>query len=418
VKWKAYPEYKDSGMQWPKKTPKNWEVTRLKRIAYFVYGESLSTEDRISGMYQVFGSNGPVGDHEKANTNGPCLVIGRKGSFGKVTYSANPCFAIDTTYFVDKTSTNNDLRWLYYCLQWLKLDAFSKDTGVPGLAREDAYENLIPFCDREEQHAIAAFLDRETQRIDSLIAKKQRQIELLQEKRSTLISHVVTKSLDPNVKMKDSGVEWQGEIPEHWDKAKIIRYAKLRTGGTPDRDNPIYWENGTVNWMSSGEVNKVYVYDTDQKITFEGMNHSNASMLPENSVMIALNGQGKTKGMTAILKISSSCNQSLAGFICDEINLHYNYLFYFLTSRYKDLRGLVGDGLRDGLSLSLLKEIYVFVPPLKEQKTIANYLDSEIVTFDKLKNIIELSIIKLKEYRSALISAAVTGKIDVRQEVF
>ncbi len=155
---------------------------------------------------------------------------------------------------------------------------------------------------------------------------------------------------------KDSGVEWLGEVPGHWNWAKIIRHASLRTGGTPDRNNPLYWVDGTINWLASGEVNKRIIWEVDGKITEAGIRNSNASMLPENSVLIALNGQGRTKGMSALLKVPSTCNQSLAAFICNEEVLLPSYLHFYLESRYRDIRGLVGEQ-RDGLSLGLLKQI-------------------------------------------------------------
>jgi type I restriction enzyme S subunit len=197
VRWREYPRYKPSGVEWLGEIPEQWEVLRLKNIARFGYGDSLSAGDRIPGDYDVYGSNGIVDQHERPNTKGPCLIIGRKGSFGKVAYSENPCFAIDTTYFIDSTLTRNDLRWLYYCLQWLHLDSFTKDSAVPGLSREDAYENFVLFCPIDEQRAIAAFLDRKTGRIDALITKVQESIDLLKEYRTALISHAVTKGLAP-----------------------------------------------------------------------------------------------------------------------------------------------------------------------------------------------------------------------------
>jgi len=193
-RWKRYPAYRDSGVEWIGEVPEGWDVLRLKNIAHFGYGNSLAAEERVPGEYYVYGSNGIVGQHELSNTKGPCLIIGRKGSFGKVTYSEKSGFAIDTTYFVDSTLTDSNLRWLFYSLQWLQLDSFSKDSAVPGLAREDAYQNLVPCCSLNEQRTIAAFLDRETGRIDSLIEKKERQIELLQEKRAALICRSIGES--------------------------------------------------------------------------------------------------------------------------------------------------------------------------------------------------------------------------------
>src|SRR5438876_3385491 len=122
-KWKSYPEYKDSGVEWLGEIPVHWDVVRLKYLARVNYGDSLPAEARQEGEVPVFGSNGSVGFHSQPNTVGPVLVIGRKGSFGKINYSDQPCFAIDTTYYIDARNSRADLRWLFYVLLLLRLDA-------------------------------------------------------------------------------------------------------------------------------------------------------------------------------------------------------------------------------------------------------------------------------------------------------
>jgi type I restriction enzyme S subunit len=204
-------------------------------------------------------------------------------------------------------------------------------------------------------------------------------------------------------------------VPEHWDIGKIRYFSEVLTGGTPNRNHSEYWDCGTIPWMSSGEVNYRIVTDTLEKITPFAMKNSNAKLLPINSVMIALNGQGKTKGMAAILKIPATCNQSLAAIVCDSEKIHYYYMLFYLESRYKEIRGLVGE-MRDGLNLDIIRSLPIYKPPLPEQYAITEFLDREITVIDHLGKMIKGSIDKLQEYRSALVSAAVTGKIDVRQE--
>jgi type I restriction enzyme, S subunit len=229
-RWQPYPAYKPTGVEWLGDIPAHWDAKPLKRVTRFAYGDSLAAENRVEGEVLVYGSNGVVGSHDSANAKAPCIIVGRKGSFGKITFSEQPCFAIDTTFFIDSTQSQHHLRWLLYCLSCLNLDSFSKDSAVPGLAREEAYSRVVPLCSPQEQRAIAAFLDRETTRLDALMAKKQRLIELLQEQRTALISHVVTKGLDPNVALKDSGVEWLGKIPAHWYVMKFSQAAFFQEG--------------------------------------------------------------------------------------------------------------------------------------------------------------------------------------------
>lgn len=387
-----YSDCRPSGVARLGEIPAHWEVRRLKSVARFGYGDSLATDDRIPGDFDVYGSNGVVGQHDEANTQGPCLVVGRKGSFGKVAYSEKPCFAIDTTYFVDERLTQSNLRWLYYSLQWLRLDAFSKDSAVPGLAREDAYENVMAFCPLHEQRAIAAFLDRETARIDALIEKKQRQIELLQEKRAALISHAVTKGLDPNVKMKDSSIEWLGEIPEHW---KVVRFKYVlwlqRGHDLPitefhEGQYPVCGSNGSIGYHSqfttkgpgvtvgrSGSVGEVNYIDTDYWA------HNTALYVKE-------------------------FRQSIA-----------RYAFYLLKTL--DVKYLSEGTAVGTLNRNYIHDVPIAIPLVTEQRTIVAFLDREAAQIDVLVKKVEESIQKLREYRTALISAAVTGKIDVRGEV-
>lgn len=191
-----YPAYKDFGVECLGKVPAHWEIRRLKQVCQLIYGDSLPTEIRREGNIQVYGSNGIIGTHSKANTKAPCIIIGRKGSFGKINFSFYPVFAIDTTYFIDERFTTSDLRWLYYLLILLNLDSISKDSTVPGLSREDAYEKLLPLPPLPEQTAIVEYLDSKTAKFDTAIAATRRSIELLKEYRTRLIADVVTGKLD------------------------------------------------------------------------------------------------------------------------------------------------------------------------------------------------------------------------------
>ena len=231
-RYRRYPEYKDSSVEWLREIPAHWSALPIKRVCRFAYGESLASDNRRDGEVAVFGSNGAVGTHNRSNTGAPCLIVGRKGSFGKVNYSADAVFAIDTTFAIDARNTKEDLRWLYYILQSSWLDMISKDSAIPGLDREDAYSRVIAGSPRSEQPDIAAFLDRETAKIDGLVAKKERLIELLQEKRTALITRAVTRGLDPNVPTKESGVEWLGAIPAHWHIRTLKRVSpEITVGG-------------------------------------------------------------------------------------------------------------------------------------------------------------------------------------------
>jgi len=206
---------------------------------------------------------------------------------------------------------------------------------------------------------------------------------------------------------KDSGVDWLGEVPEHW-RAGSLRWLALRySGGTPDKTNIGYWEGGTVPWLNSGAVNDRLITTPSALITQEAFENSSAKWIPVGGLVMALAGQGKTKGMVAQLGFRSTCNQSMAAIIPGE-ELNARFLFWWLDSNYENIRNLAGGDLRDGLNLELLGNIKCPIPEPAEQSRIAAFLDRESAKIDALvteqRRLIEL----LKEKRQAVISHAVT----------
>jgi type I restriction enzyme S subunit len=215
--------------------------------------------------------------------------------------------------------------------------------------------------------------------------------------------------------MKDSGVEWIGEIPKGWEVGKIYQYSKMYSGSTPSRTISEYWEDGTIPWMSSGEVNKKKIKTIDGRITELGYKNSNTPMLPIGTIIIGLNGQGKTKGTVGILEVETTCNQSLCGMVFNDVVIPM-FSFYFLDTQYYHLRGLVGEGQREGISVSFLGRYPFIIPPLSEQSQIVSYLDEQTQLIDKTISVEERRIELLKEYRQSLISEVVTGKRKVTND--
>jgi type I restriction enzyme S subunit len=242
-----------------------------------------------------------------------------------------------------------------------------------------------------------------------IAAKKLQQTQLV-ELRASIISRYV---LGEKRKTSKRYIHpWVGQVPEAWKVTKLAHVAQIKTGGTPSKDNLTYWEGGTIPWLASGEVNKGIIDHADSFITELGMANSNTVMLPENTVMIALNGQGKTKGMAAILKSPATCNQSLAGIVCNQSKICPTYLYYYLKCKYSSIRGLKGEA-RDGLNLDLIGSIAVPLPSLPEQQAIAELIRQRETVTDSIKNKLKESINLLEEYRSSLISNVVSGKVKI-----
>ena len=213
---------------------------------------------------------------------------------------------------------------------------------------------------------------------------------------------------------KTSDVEWLGKGPEHWETATIRRYCRVFSGATPDRAIPNYWNGGTIPWIASGDVNLRRIVKAQQFITEAGYNASSTRYIRPGSVVLALAGQGRTKGMVATIECRTTCNQSLAAIEPSVELSNYNFLAYYLESRYEDIRALVGNGLRDGLNLEHIRGIQTPIPPLEEQAAIVRFLDHADEQIQRYIAGKERLITLLEEQRQALIHQAVTRGLDPR----
>jgi type I restriction enzyme S subunit len=397
-------------VEWLGKIPAKWEAMRLKFVARLQYGDSLSDDKREEGEVLVFGSNGPIGTHIRANTLAPALIIGRKGSYGKVNFSEQGCFAIDTTYFVDTRSSAADLRWLWYAFTTLRLDAFSEDSAVPGLSQELAHSQWLPKPPRAEQLSIASFLCRETAKIDALVAKKERLIELLQEKRAALITQAVTKGLDQTVPMKDSGVEWLGKIPAHW---RICRNKVLF------REHDQRSIEGQEELLTVSHITGVTRRSEKEVYMIEAESHEGYKLCKPGDLII--NTMWAWMGALGIASESGMVSPSYNVYRFRDQELlprYYDYLCRIplhVSELTRYSKGVWKSRLR--LYPEEFHEIVSPIPERIDQQAIVEMLGRETAKIDALIGKVREGIERLKEYRSALISAAVTGKIDVREEV-
>lgn len=259
-----------------------------------------------------------------------------------------------------------------------------------------------------EQQQIVEVLDKKTAQLDKVNSLLEEQIQKLKDYRSSLIYETVTKGLDKTVPLKDSGIDWIGQVPEGWEVGKVKYFSQISAGATPDRNNSLFW-NGNINWMSSGEVNQGIVKHTFETITDLALKRTSTKLLPKGTVMLALNGQGKTKGTAAVLAIESASNQSLASFIVDNKILNNMYLYYFFVANYYNIRGLKGED-RDGLNLQLVSNIVIPLFEIEEQQKIVDFLDKKTVQIDQLIQIKNKQIDNINKQRQTLIYDYVTGK--------
>lgn len=423
----AYETYKDSGIDWIEKIPSHWEVWPFKHHYRFEKGKNAQkyTQDYIglnSGEYPVYsgqteneGVMGTINSYEYV-FNEPVLFSTTVGAKAMTLITLNGKFSLsqNCALFYLRKKNRLDFKYGFYYTQRL----FDYEKGLialsmqPSLRFEDLQKYSIIIPPLPEQRQIAAYLNYKTNQIDRFIANRKKQIELLEEQKEAIINKAVIKGIDPKVKLKPSGVNWIGDIPEHWSTSRLKMFAKIFSGGTPDKSKIQYWTNGTIPWVGSGEVNQREVTEATTYITEDAFNNSSAKWIPIDSLIIALAGQGRTKGMVATTKIRTTCNQSLAAIIPKKS--FYKFLYYWIFSKYKDIRGLVGED-RDGLNLEMIGNIPLPLPNIEEQKKIANHIDTELSERNELISKYQKQIDLMQEYKTSLISKAVTGKIDVRE---
>lgn len=281
----------------------------------------------------------------------------------------------------------------------------------------DYYGNdEIPLPPIEEQAEICRYLDCKTTRIDALIRKKRKLLELLEEKRLAVITQAVTRGLDPNLSMKDSGAEWLGEMPAHWEVKAIKFVARVGNGSTPKRDNSSYW-NGTFPWLNSSVVNQREVSEGVEFVTELALEECHLPCIEPPAVLVGITGEGKTRGMATILNIKATINQHLAFLKPYSGTVDAAYLMRVMEKAYGYLRNeSVGGGSTKGaITCEQLSKMAIPIPPLDEQHKIVEFIAENAEKIYALQEAIQRAITSLEEYRAALITNAVTGKIDVRE---
>ena len=296
--------------------------------------------------------------------------------------------------------------------------SIKQNTGIQNLDSASYLNEPVAFPAMSEQCAIAAFLSRETAKIDALVAKKERLIELLQEKRTALITQAVTKGLGPDVRMKDSGITWLGEIPAHWDVQRTKYSARLESGHTPSRQNAEYWQDCQIPWFTLADVwqlrdgGRDYVTDTRERVSELGLTHSSARLLPKGTVILS---RTASVGFSAIMGVDMATSQDYVNWVCHG-DLQPEYLLYVLRSMDQEFQRLTMGSTHRTIYMPDVGQFSAPLPPIEEQREIVEFVRLETSKIDTLLSKVRNVIERLKELRTALISAAVTGKIDVRPD--
>jgi type I restriction enzyme, S subunit len=438
----SFPRYKKtkpSGVKWLADVPEHWEVKPLKAVASFndeVLPESFGAEEEIE--YVDIGSVSLAGGVERMETmqygNAPSRAR-RKVRDGDVIASTVRTYLkaiapiidppanmiVSTGFAVIRPSLGLIPHFAKFALQTnFFVDAvISLSTGVsyPAINASGMAGIAITVPPLSEQTQIAAFLDRETAKIDALVAEQRRLMELLKEKRQAVISHAVTQGLNPKAQMKPSGIRWIGNVPLHWGVVPLKHVCKIESGHTPQKSNEQYWieEDCSIPWISLNDTKTLaaldFIDDTVSKISALGMNNSSAHLIEADAVV--MNRDGARVGLAAITTKPMCVSQHIIAWVCGE-SVFNQYLLHVLYAMNDEIYGLTGGATIPTIGMGDIREMTMPLPPLNEQKKIVEHLLLERQRFDTLTAESQRAIDLLQERRTALISAAATGQIDVR----
>ena len=443
--YKPYPAYKDSGVEWLGRVPEHWEVMAIKHIVStpitdgphetpeflddgipFVSAEAVSTgkvdfekirgfisrEDHERYSQKYCPQRGDIFMIKSGATTGVTAIVDTDEEFNIWSpLAVIRCGERSVPYFVLNFMRSRSFQEAV-ALSWSYGTQQNIGMGVIG--------NLaMTVPPQEEQRAIAGHLDHETARIDALIEKKTRFIELLREKRQALITHAVTKGLDPNVKMKDSGVEWLGEVPGHW-RVMAIKHVVATPITDGPHETPEFFDEG-VPFVSAEAVSSGWVDFLKIRGFISRVDHERYARkyCPQRGDIFMIKS-GATTGVTAIVETDEEFNiwSPLAVIRCGEVAEPYFVLNFMRSRCFQEAIALSWSyGTQQNIGMGVIGSLAVTVPPLEEQKDIARIIQARCHRLDVLVDKTERSITLLKERRSALITAAVTGQIDLREAV-
>lgn len=421
-----YGTYRDSGTSWLGYVPSHWNI---RRLGYFFEERRDKVSDKDFPPLSVT-KHGIVpqletaaktddGDNRKKVVTGDFVINSRsdrKGSSG-AAFQDGSVSLINT---VLRPVSGIDIGFAHHLLRSVPFqeEFYRYGKGIVADLWSTNYSEMrnivLAVPEVGEQAAIAVFLDRETTKIDALIAEQEKLISLLVEKRQAIITYAVTKGLNPKAPMKDSGVTWMGEVPAHWKVNRVKDVARLESGHTPSKQSPEYWENCDIPWVSLNDskflATNDYISDTAVKINELGLSNSSARMLPSGAVVFT---RDASIGLATITTLPMAVSQHLIAW-CPSERITSLFLLRVFNAMKPHLDAHTFGATIKTIGMADVKKLMTAVPPIDEQLTITAHISVETSKVDALRSHAERAITLLKERRSALIAAAVTGRIDVR----
>jgi type I restriction enzyme S subunit len=451
VKLPSYPRYKPSGIEWLGDVPEHWSVKQLSKALIGIKDGTHGSFDRVPSSYPLLSAKNVtntglvLGDNESSVSEEDhhsivrCgfprkndLLITIVGTIGRsCVFQGDSAVSFQRSVAFLRFTRLSEPKFFAYQVQSKyfqeQLQVRTKSAAQGGVYMGDLVKCPVFAPPLEDQRAIAAFLDREMGRVDQLVGKKRELIERLKEKRTALISRTVTRGLAPaaarvaglpeKTSFKPSGLDWLGDIPKHWEIKPVKFVARIGNGSTPSRDNPNYWEDGDYPWLNSSVVNQETITAAEEFVTSLALRECHLPKIKPPAVLIGITGQGRTRGMASTLMFEATINQHVAYLKPLPSDAEVGFLRRVFDMVYSFLRSESdgGGSTKGAITCKQIARLKIPIPPLPEQASIAAYLDKETAKLDALVGKVEEAVERLQEYRTALITAAVTGKIDVRK---
>ncbi|MFC5737736.1 restriction endonuclease subunit S [Sinirhodobacter huangdaonensis] len=432
----AYPKYEsyhDSGVEWVGAIPASWKVRRGKWL-FKKMDRPVRVEDDIVTCFRdgvvtlranrrTEGFTNALKEHGYQGIRKGDLVIhamdafagavGVSDSDGKSTPVYSAC--------VPRVDGRVNPHFYAYYMRHIALSGLLV-AMAKGIRERSTDFRFNDFADLalaappvEEQTAIVAFLDRKCATIDEAVRIKEEQITLLRERRQILIQQAVTRGLNPDAPMKDSGIDWIGQIPAHWESKKISHIGVVGNGSTPSRSNMLYWDGGDIPWLNSSKVNDFIITEAEQFVTAKAKRECHLPSVEPNDLVMGITGQGKTRGMVAVCKIATTINQHLAYIRIKSPDVFNEYVLHFFVAAYDWLRRQSDSNgsTKGAITCDDIKGYSVLMPPIEEQKAIVSHIRAGSEAIERAIDLKQTQITALREYKTSLINAAVTGKIKV-----
>lgn len=412
---------KDSGVEWIGQIPAEWKRVKLKEVTNIIMGQSPEAQDikdfgNIPFMQgnREFGSIYP--NAVKFCDNSP-----KKSRIGDILLSVRaPVGAInvsDKVYAIGRglcsiCATSINSKFLMYFLMLIMQDTkkFGQGSTFDAITIQELKQLPVLLPPINTQNRIASYLDRKCAEIDAIIAKQQQVIEKLKEYKLSVITEAVTKGLDPNVPMKDSGVEWIGKIPEHWTMLKLKHTSSILRGkfNHRPRNDPAYYD-GNHPFVQTGDVARANKYIKSYSQTLNEKGYAVSKEFPANSICMTI---AANVGDVAILTFDACFPDSVVGFVPSD-NIAWDYLYYVLTAMKKQFVRNAIISTQLNLNIEIIKEEFIPVAPLRIQKEISKFLDGKYLAIDRTISAKQSAIDKLTDYKKSLIYEVVTGKKEI-----